>query len=99
MKDPKKKTNRNSLNRSPQLMDWIMLDNNIKPITEHKKVTTHPPQLAPIEPNTNKVLRNFKTPPTKSPQMKLKSRYARNTRDEPGQLSLVNPSQGGSIDL
>ena len=40
-----KKSQRISSNRSPQLMDWIMIDNSVKPFQEHKRQKT---LLAPI---------------------------------------------------
>mgnify|MGYP000358762535 CR=1 FL=1 len=60
MKSTHKKSGRTSYNRSPQLMDWIMLDNNITPIQETiKRRTARTTHLAPINPESNEQLRNF----------------------------------------
>ena len=93
MKDIGKRSQRASNNRSPQLMDWIMLDNSVKPIQEHKRQT----HLAPLHPEHGDQMRDFATSST-SPTQMTRSRFTRN-RKIPNNFSLVNPSKEGSIDL
>lgn len=93
MKDVVKRSQRASNNRSPQLMDWIMLDNSVKPIQEHKRQA----HLAPLHPEHGDQMRDFARSST-SPTQMTRSRFTRN-RKIPNNFSLVNPSKEGSIDL
>ena len=77
-------------------MDWIMLDNCVKPITENRRQT--PSHLAPIRPAISEKMRSFVTSPM-TPNAHMSRRSNAQNRQIPGNYSLVNPSKEGSIDL